>query len=221
MKTTGERPLLEKKSCQDAAYLQLAGCRLSWPMGNQVHIPHHHPQQRQRRSAEFTLPGSSRDLIARTRARPRSHPERAHPARQAHQPLGPGTANRPRAASTGTHRGASAGWRSLHRSSRWSQHLPNALVPQVTRSKVCQPSQPPAFKGGRRPGALPAFQEVGPSRGPKLPSKLKVSSYRVEGRPQSPPAVHRRPTHARPISSGPKRLTPQECFAPCQCSPSM
>ena len=33
-----------------------------WPMGNQVHIPHHHPQQRQRRSARFALPGSSGDI---------------------------------------------------------------------------------------------------------------------------------------------------------------
>jgi hypothetical protein len=31
------------------------------------------------------------------RARPRSLPKRAHPARQAHQPLGPGTASRPQA----------------------------------------------------------------------------------------------------------------------------
>ena len=193
-----------------------------WPMGNQVHIPHHHPQQRQRRSARFALPGSSGDISSPARepghgpipsghilqGRRINRSDQGRPTVPERHPRAPTGA---RARVGGVYTGPPGG-----PSTSQTHSYPKSPV-----SKVCQPSRPPAFKGGRRPGALPAFQEVGPSRGPKLPSKLKVSSYRVEGRPQSPPAVHRRPTHARPISSGPKRLTPQECFAPCQCSPSM
>ena len=64
-------------------------------IGNQVHIPLHRSQKWQKHSAR--LPSRlQRDFKAPTlRARPQSLPKRAHPARQAHQPLGPGTASRP------------------------------------------------------------------------------------------------------------------------------
>jgi hypothetical protein len=78
------------------ADLQAARCGLNWPIGYQIHFPLRRSQQRQRRSAKLTSPGSSGFLPSpASRARPRSHPKRAHPARQAHQPLGPGTASRP------------------------------------------------------------------------------------------------------------------------------
>lgn len=65
-------------------------------IGYQIHLPLRRSQQRQRRSAKLTSPGSSGFLPSPTSiARPRSHSKRAHPARQAHQPLGPGTASRP------------------------------------------------------------------------------------------------------------------------------
>ena len=71
MKTTGERPLLAKKSCQDAAYLQLAGCRLDWPIGYQVHIPLHRPQQRPKALCKADPSGpSDPSRTRRTRARP-------------------------------------------------------------------------------------------------------------------------------------------------------
>lgn len=70
--------------------------RTELAIGYQIHFPLRRSQQRQRRSAKLTSPGSSGFLTSPTsRARPRSHPKRAHPARQAHQPLGPGTASRP------------------------------------------------------------------------------------------------------------------------------
>ena len=107
-----------------------------WPMGNQVHIPHHHPQQRQRRSARFALPGSSGDISSPAQEPghgpiPSGHILQGRRINRSDQGRPTVPERHPRAP-TG---GASAGWRSLHRSSRWSQHLPNALVPQVTRSQ--------------------------------------------------------------------------------------
>jgi hypothetical protein len=78
-------------------------------IGYQIHIPPHRSQQRQRRSAKLPLPGSQQDFCKPTiRARPQSHPKRVHPARQAHQPLGPETASRPQASSASV-RGARPG----------------------------------------------------------------------------------------------------------------
>ena len=55
MKTTVERPHLQKEGCQDAADLRMAGCRLNWPLGNQVHIPQHRSQQRRKHSAKLSF----------------------------------------------------------------------------------------------------------------------------------------------------------------------
>jgi hypothetical protein len=69
VKTTGERPRLSRRGgCRNAADLQLVGCGPSWPVGNQIHIPRHGPQERQRRSA-VALSRPVRDK-SRKRARP-------------------------------------------------------------------------------------------------------------------------------------------------------
>jgi len=97
VKTTGERPHL-KEGCQNAVYLQLVVCRLSWHIGNQIHIPLHRLQK----ASEALCNLCSR--LQRVPSAPAliepghvSLPKRAHPARQAHQPLGPETASRPQA----------------------------------------------------------------------------------------------------------------------------
>jgi hypothetical protein len=101
VKTTDERPLLFDEGCRNAAYLRMAGCGPSWPVGNQIHIPLRRSQQRRKRSAIVSFQAQA------TKLEPghNSLPKRAHPARQAHQPLGPGTTSRPQAVSSdGRHR---------------------------------------------------------------------------------------------------------------------
>lgn len=97
MKTTGERPHLPfREGFQNAAYLQTVVCGLSWPIGNQIHIPLLRPQQATKAlcSLSFRLQAGE---PAHVEPGHNSLPKRAHPARQAHQPLGPGTASRPQA----------------------------------------------------------------------------------------------------------------------------
>ena len=221
MKTTDERPQpLSLRGLPERGGSPSGLLRTELAIGYQIHLPLHRLQQCQRHSAKANFSRLQRVRPSREpghdpipsghilQGRRINRSDQGRPTVPERHPRAPTGA---RARVGGVYTGPPGG-----PSTSQTHSYPKSPV-----SKVCQPSRPPAFKGGRRPGALPAFQEVGPSRGPKLPSKLKVSSYRVEGRPQSPPAVHHRPTHARPISSGPKRLTPQECFAPCQCSPSM
>jgi len=54
------------RCCQDEADLQVAGCRLKLAIGYQIHIPPHRSQQRQRRSAKLSLPGSQQDFCKPT-----------------------------------------------------------------------------------------------------------------------------------------------------------
>ena len=100
-------------------------------IGNQVHIPLHRSQKWQKHSAR--LPSRlQRDFKAPTlRARPQSLPKRAHPARQAHQPLGPGTASRPQAASAGNGShpgGVDAGFPAVPAPRRFPRH-PSGIGP--------------------------------------------------------------------------------------------
>lgn len=65
-------------------------------MGYQVHIPPASLATASKALCKAHIlqaPGGPPTLLSR--ARPQTHPKRAHPARQAHQPLGPGTASHP------------------------------------------------------------------------------------------------------------------------------
>jgi len=100
-------------------YLQAAGCRLNWPLAIKSTSLCIAPRSDKSTLRDF-LQAPKRVFVAPPiRARPRSLPKRAHPARQAHQPLGPETASRPQAASAGSGRNARAestpvSWRSQH-----------------------------------------------------------------------------------------------------------
>ena len=93
MKTTDERPHL-RRGLPGRGVSPIGWLRTELAIGNQVHTPLRRSQERQTRPAS-PLSRQRRVSVARRRARPRSLPKRAHPARQAHQPLGPGTASRP------------------------------------------------------------------------------------------------------------------------------
>ena len=93
METTDERPHLQR-GLPGRGVSPIGWLRTGLAKGNQVHIPLHRPQKRQRRSAGL-LPGSGGASSPTVEPGRESHPKRVHPARQAHQPLGPGTASRP------------------------------------------------------------------------------------------------------------------------------
>ena len=78
------------------------------------------------------------------RARPRSLPKRAHPARQAHQPLGPGTASRPQAVSNV--RGFSDQAESTPGLSVQRSQHPFELLPALATQGV-PPSRPASLRG--------------------------------------------------------------------------
>lgn len=141
MKTTDERPLLPREGCQNVAYLQLAGCRLIWPLA--IRSTPLFIASRSGKSTLLDVPSRLRQdsLAPAVEPGPQSLPKRAHPARQAHQPLGPGAANRPQAASAGdgSHPGGvDAGFPAVPAPRR----VPASPVGR-------QPSRPPALQGGR------------------------------------------------------------------------
>lgn len=133
------------------AYLQVAPCRLNWPLAIQVHTPPALLAAASKALCKSFLQAPEGSLFfwnPTRRARPQSFPKRAHPARQAHQPLGPGTASHPQAASTGK----------VGQELRRSQHRfpsgpsTHALIPKVNPyASRHPPSRPPTFKAGGNP----------------------------------------------------------------------
>jgi len=102
-------------------YLQLVGCRLSWPHGQSDP----HPSTSIAAASEALCYLRFRLWQVKREPGHSSLPKRAHPARQAHQPLGHGAASRPQAASTGA-------WQSANgRSRRRSPGGPSTL--SITR----------------------------------------------------------------------------------------
>ena len=155
-------------------------------IGYQIHFPLRRSQQRQRRSAKLTSPGSSGFLTSPTsRARPRSHPKRAHPARQAHQPLGPGTASRPpQAASAGTGSERPGGVDVGHPDGPSTQMLPSQAPKHTNiRASVLTTA---------------AFKVAAAQLAPRVKSRPVSRLRGVKGRPVSPSLAHwppRTPQH--------------------------
>ena len=115
------------------------------------------------------FPGSKR--VSVLRARPRSLPKRAHPARQAHQPLGPGTASRPQAVQRGRSFGdraesTLASQRASQRSQhphRFHQRPPSGVQPHG-RTPSRPPQRPSSLSAGQRPARLSLPRSQRPSQ---------------------------------------------------------
>ena len=202
MKTSSERPHLRKGRASGTRRISdRFVAEQAWPGGKHVHIPLRRPQQRQKTRCGTRPTGSSGHRQPAREPGHDSHPEREHPARQAHRPLGPGTASRPQAASAWGQKFI-AQKRSQRRSSWRSQHpkrFPSCPFGSGVRPRVHQPSR----QGG----------------------DLRSHSRRFEGRPDLAFAKSRaRPKSRRahswsppntPPSSGPKVQHPRSAHPPC------
>ena len=136
MEAAVERPHLGRECFQNAAYLRSSLCGLSWPWAIRSTSLCFACNSVKGTLQSSQSPGSkARSVPNLQRARPQTHPKRAHPARQAHQPLGPGTASHPpkrHPRAPGTEQPG----RSLRRSTRRSQHprSPPFRAPRKTRN---------------------------------------------------------------------------------------
>jgi hypothetical protein len=143
--TTGERPHLRR------GLPERGGSPIDWlrsDLAQRLADPHHSPQLA---TASKALCRSyiSRLQTGHPLARPLepghgSLPKRAHPARQAHQPLGPGTASRPQAVSNGlgfSDRAESTPGLSAQRS-RHPFKLQPTLALRVSTLTAREPSRP-------------------------------------------------------------------------------
>jgi len=95
VETTVERPHLVRECFRNAAYLRSTRCGLSWPWAIRSTSLCFARNSVKGALQSSHSPGSWVGSTHPSRARPQTHPKRAHPARQAHQPLGPGTASHP------------------------------------------------------------------------------------------------------------------------------
>jgi hypothetical protein len=167
----------------------MAGCGPSWPVGNQIHIPLRRSQQRRKRSAIVSFQAQA------TKLEPghNSLPKRAHPARQAHQPLGPGTTSRPQAVSSdGRHRDRAESTpvsrRSQHPECRSNASPVGQRVPSAERGSLSQADRSTQTCSARR------------FRGPGPVSRFRgVKSPKHTPQPQAPhPARSQTPLDAKP-----------------------
>ena len=134
-------------------------------IGHQVHLPLHRLQRCQTHLAKLTLPRLQGQVILHPQgARPRSHPKRAHPARQAHQPLGPGTASRPPSSIRRPRKRAprAESTSALNRRSQHPRHFPPSTPHTPTFRRRSSRRQP--FK------AAAAAQELVPGESKACPS---------------------------------------------------
>ena len=195
-------------------------------IGNRVHTPLHRPQKRQRRSARHTLPGSSGVLQHRTKARPwfsipsgyilqgrrinRSDPGRPAVPSKAASHWAPWTGRRRRSLRRCYPGGPST---SPHSAPAPIRHPPSPRQPHFTHQDGAITGHPPTDS------ASDASSSGSPSR---FPSQ----------RPPPLPLPYRKARRGGPGRHQPKRLEltvfglgldtlGQECFAPCECSPSM
>jgi hypothetical protein len=186
-------------------------------MGNQIHIPLHRPQQRQRRAAIVGF----RLQIFKSQATS-SLPKRAHPARQAHQPLGRGTASRPQAVSSGGHGKSRRGGVNTGISRR-SRHPSIVHLPATTRrgarsfvaagrSAFGRTMHRPRQRVSRSPGPSHAFAESR-AKGPRLNRKrCTARHFQTPPNPRPPRTRHPRialhPVGAHPPCSRKGPLLP-------------
>jgi hypothetical protein len=167
--------------------LQLVGCRLSWPHGQSDPHP-------------STLIAAASEALCYLRFRLRqvkrepghsSLPKRAHPARQAHQPLGRGAASRPQAASTGA-------WQSANgRSRRRSPGGPSTL-------SIARPEFHPSGSGSVSAEFKNVFRER-----PRDSQVSGPSHACTESRARNTSRLDRRPApESLPNTSFPRTQTP-------------
>lgn len=147
-----------------------------------------------------------------------SLPKRAHPARQAHQPLGPETASRPQAGLLMPGGGAEATGRSRHQYPGGPSTLKRHPPPQITRRASALTAGGVGIRGWPPTpgGAVPQESRPKPvltlsrSQGPNTQLDRRTAPHRVRIPFQ---LVSQVPPTPRPDTLG--------LLAPCECSPSM